>query len=272
VVAPTCTEKGFTLQTCTVCAETAVSDFTAPTGHALTIEDRQDHCVGHGSCLYRCSRCDYVEYVAADASQLQTRTVLVEATCTSGGSETVLCALCDATVSVRFLEAAGHTLETQSNGAVSCTVCGTVITPASGAVLSGSVRSSGKGSVTLELWSDGIRIASVSTEDGSYTFDSLTAGDYLLTVSKENHVTRSYTLHLQAESATQDVSLYLLGDVNGDGKVNMGDISRLYAHVRCVNPLTDPYLLECADVNGKGINMSDIGSLLGHIRGTKTLY
>lgn len=59
------------------------------------------------------------------------------------------------------------------------------------------------------------------------------------------------------------------GDINGDGKVNTTDVSRLYAHVRGTKPLSDE-LLTNADVNGDGkINTTDVSRLYAHVRGTK---
>ena len=58
----------------------------------------------------------------------------------------------------------------------------------------------------------------------------------------------------------------LKGDVNGDGKVNTMDVSRLYAHVRGTNPLSDEQLAN-ADVNGDGkINTMDVSRLYAHVQ------
>lgn len=65
----------------------------------------------------------------------------------------------------------------------------------------------------------------------------------------------------------------LLGDATGDGKVNMGDASAVYAHVRGTTLLTDSVLLAMADVSGDGnINMGDISMIIAHVRGTKPLW
>jgi hypothetical protein len=196
----------------------------------------------------------------------------VEATCTKAGSETVLCALCDATVSLRYLEATGHTLKTEGNGAVSCTLCGLVVTPAFDASISGSVKSTGAGAVSLELWAEDTQIASVSSEDGSYVFEGLTAGDYTLTASKENHVTRSYSISLQEKEVTLDVTLRLLGDVDGDGRVTIGDVGRLYSHISRTRLIVDEYSLQCGNVNGSSLNIADVGILFAHVKETQILY
>lgn len=59
------------------------------------------------------------------------------------------------------------------------------------------------------------------------------------------------------------------GDISGDGKVNMGDTAKLYAHIRGNGMLTDPLVLTTADLDGNGkINMGDMAKLYAMIRGT----
>lgn len=65
---------------------------------------------------------------------------------------------------------------------------------------------------------------------------------------------------------------FLPGDVTGEGVVNMGDVSMLYAHVRGTGVLTDPKVLARCDITGEGrINMADVSGLYAHIRGTRKL-
>jgi Ca2+-binding EF-hand superfamily protein len=57
------------------------------------------------------------------------------------------------------------------------------------------------------------------------------------------------------------------GDVNGDGKLNAGDVARIYAHTRMTALLDDPEQLSRADVNGDGkINVGDTANLYDRIR------
>ncbi|MBQ3527299.1 MAG: leucine-rich repeat protein [Clostridia bacterium] len=53
VVAPTCTENGYTVSECTECGEYSVDSFIACHGHSLIIEE------GDGGYTYTCSECDY---------------------------------------------------------------------------------------------------------------------------------------------------------------------------------------------------------------------
>ena len=57
-------------------------------------------------------------------------------------------------------------------------------------------------------------------------------------VMKNNHVTREYTVTVGAENVTQDVSIYLLGDVLADGKIDAKDVLKLRRHV--FDPVTYP--------------------------------
>ena len=63
------------------------------------------------------------------------------------------------------------------------------------------------------------------------------------------------------------------GDASGDGKVNMADVAKVFAHVRNKNPLTDEVSILCADVTGDGkINMADVARIFAHARGTNPLF
>lgn len=52
------------------------------------------------------------------------------------------------------------------------------------------------------------------------------------------------------------------GDVTGDGKVNVADVSNLYAYVRGTKTITDPDALTAADLTGdRKINIADVSRL-----------
>ena len=139
--------------------------------------------------------------------------------------------------------------------------------------LSGTVTSFGEAGdpVTLTL-SGGGNTYETTTTDGSYRFGAVTAGHYTLTVSKKNHVTRTYTVSA-GSNMTQDVKIHLLGDVTGDGRINVGDTGRVFAHVKGSALITDDYLLDCADVTGDGrINIGDTSRIFAHVKGTGLLW
>jgi uncharacterized protein YjdB len=138
--------------------------------------------------------------------------------------------------------------------------------------ISGSFTTGADGDVTLELiGTAGTRTINVSGKTGIYSFENVSGGTYTLRVSKENHVTREYTVTVSAQTVTQDVKICLLGDVDGNGKINVGDISKLLSHIRGLNLITDEYQLLCANANGGKLNMGDISAIYAHIKGTKKL-
>lgn len=63
------------------------------------------------------------------------------------------------------------------------------------------------------------------------------------------------------------------GDVSGDGKVNIVDVSKVFAHVRKKSILTDAAALAVADVNGdEKINLGDVARIFAHVRGKNPLF
>lgn len=102
--------------------------------------------------------------------------------------------------------------------------------------------------------------------NGSYSFANLLPGDYELQISMDGYVTRSYALTVVDADVTQNAVLNLQGDVTGEGKVNIGDIARIYAHIQGSSLLSD-YALVCADYSGDGnVNMGDTAKLYSFIR------
>ena len=58
------------------------------------------------------------------------------------------------------------------------------------------------------------------------------------------------------------------GDINCDGKRNIADVSKLYAHVRGSIVLEELEVLQLADLNGDGkVNVADVSMLYAQVRG-----
>lgn len=137
-----------------------------------------------------------------------------------------------------------------------------------GVTLSGTVNAS----MTLTLSQDTDILETLTAENGSYSFSNLQPGVYTLTAAAANRVTRSYTVTVAAEAVTQNVKLHLIGDIDGNGLINMVDVSIQYAHIKGTRKLTDEYRLLAANVNGGLLNMNDVSALYAHVKGTKKLY
>ena len=106
-----------------------------------------------------------------------------------------------------------------------------------------------------------------------YDIPSVAAGTYTVQVSKKNHVTREYTVTVGGNVKTLNTEIRLLGDVNGDGRVNAMDCTRLFKHVNKTQQLTDPYALKCAETNGDGrVNAMDCTRLFKHVNKTQLLW
>ena len=91
--------------------------------------------------------------------------------------------------------------------------------------------------------------------------------------SLKNHVTREYSVTVSSGTKTQNAEIRLLGDVNGDGRVNTMDCTRLFKHVNKTQLLTDAYAQKCADTNGDGrVNTMDCTALFKHVNKTKPLW
>jgi hypothetical protein len=53
----------------------------------------------------------------------------------------------------------------------------------------------------------------------------------------------------------------------------MGDVAKLYAHIKGTNILTDENDIDRCDITGDGnVNMGDVAKLYAHIKGTSKLY
>ena len=107
----------------------------------------------------------------------------------------------------------------------------------------------------------------ISDNNYTYQIDDIVPGDSTLTVSQTGSVTRSYSLTLSEGENILDLKLHQPGDINGDGRYNMGDVARIYAHTRSTTVLTD-YELLCADFTGdEKVNIGDTANVYAIVKG-----
>lgn len=114
--------------------------------------------------------------------------------------------------------------------------------------------------------------AIVKGDAAGYSIAGVLPGTYTMKVMKQNHVTREYTVIVGTNTVVQDVEIWLLGDVTGDGNVNIKDWGRMRSHINGTS-LLDGYAFECADVTQDGnVNIKDWGRMRSHINGTNPLW
>ncbi len=112
----------------------------------------------------------------------------------------------------------------------------------------------------------------VTANSDSYTLTDVSAGDYTVQVSKEDHVTREYNVTVGTEMVTLNVEVWLLGDVNGDGDVTVKDKKVIFNHMEGTSALTD-YAFAVGDVDGNGdIVAKDKKMIYNHIEGNSLLW
>ena len=134
--------------------------------------------------------------------------------------------------------------------------------------------------VTVALFADGSAQPQYTTtvpagekSGGKYTavydIPEVAAGTYTMKVSKKNHVTREYTVTVGMENVAQDVEIWLLGDVNGDGTINVKDKKLIFNHLNDPSGALTGYALDVGDVNRDGtINVKDKKLIFNHLKGT----
>ena len=153
-----------------------------------------------------------------------------------------------------------------------------LVDPSASGTLTGTVKSfnSTTDPVTVQLFKSGSSAAAYSTtvkgNSVSYTISGIASGTYTMKVSKKNHVTRAYSVTVSTGTKTQNAQIHLLGDINGDGRINTSDVGKANMHAKNRKLLTG-YEFACGDINGDGrINTSDVGKINMHAKNKKRLW
>jgi hypothetical protein len=165
-----------------------------------------------------------------------------------------------------------------------CSVCGAADPDyVAGVTVSGNYVSFGAASdvLTIQLIAEGqTEAAYVFTNEaapantGSWSIEGVAAGKYTLQVMKKNHVTREYELTVTDGIAAVDVKICLLGDVDGNGKVNYTDYVNVLSQSKYPNEtILTGYARQCADITGEGsITFTDFLAILSHAKGLTSLW
>lgn len=151
----------------------------------------------------------------------------------------------------------------------------TVIVRPKGVSVSGTVTSYGDAgeNVTVQLIEAGHTEPSyediVTGNSAAYSFATVPAGDYTLKVMKKGHAPLTKEITVGDSNVTEDVTIYLIGDVNKDGKIDANDMQRVYAHISGENKFSN---LAQGDVNGDGkVDANDMQRIYAHISGENPL-
>ena len=122
---------------------------------------------------------------------------------------------------------------------------------------------------------DGINDKLVEIKDGKFDISGIADGDYTFTFSANNCAPRAYDVTITDGAAIgleSGVKINLIGDINGDGSISLGDVLKANASARNSKPLTG-YDKSVADINGDGkITLGDVLKMNAHARNSKRLW
>ena len=88
---------------------------------------------------------------------------------------------------------------------------------------------------------------------------------------KQGHAPFTKEITVGDSNVTENVTIYLIGDVNKDGVINGQDLQRLYEHLKGENPLPTGEV-SLGNVNGdSNVNGQDLQRLYEHLKGENPL-
>lgn len=149
------------------------------------------------------------------------------------------------------------------------------VTVAKGFTVSGTIKSYGgeTENVTVTLTPEnGTPMTTVVTgNSAAYKFENVSAGTYTLKVEKKGHAPWTESITVGSAAVAKDVTVYLWGDVNRDGKVNGTDA--LWVRQSSAGGRTlDAYQKVLADLNRDGkVNGTDALWIRQISAGSRTL-
>ncbi len=289
-----CESDGLKVQTCANCGD-RIEEVIPATGHSYGdwVTETESDCENDGLKVQTCSSCgDRIEEVIPAAGHSYSSWVTeTESDCENDGLRARTCSNCGDRIE-EIIPAAGHSYKTEyieptetTEGYTiyECTVCGDsyisdYIDPITNVNFSCTVTSylSDTDTVQIELIKRGETEASYTLTDTGknceFTFENILSGAYTVRISKYGHAVREYTIIITDDMEVQQFEIWLLGDVNGDGQINVQDYAKTLKHIKRTDMLSD-YAEICADINGNGIiNVQDYARILKHVKKVDSLW
>ena len=299
VADPTCTEQGYTTHTCTICGDTYLDTYVDATGHSYgewyTVTEAT--CTVYGEERRDCANCDHYETHTTELADHTYESVVTEPTCTEQGYTTHTCAACGDSYVDGYVDALGHNYESvvtpptyveQGYTTHTCTVCGHsyvdnyVEALIHYDVLEGDCTEwSEESEVPLAIRADAdiakfveVRLNSKVVDPENYT---VTEGSTIVTLKPEYLATLpsgEYSMEIVFTDGVAEATFHItgsavvLGDLNGDGEVDIFDANLIVAYYNGTADL-DADQQRAADVNGDGeIDIFDANLVVSYYNGT----
>ncbi len=289
-----CTEQGYTVYVCR-CGDSYISDYVEPTGHTYGdwVETAAPTCTEDGEETRTC-HCGHAETRSIPATGHSYTSVVTPPNCTEQGYTTYTCH-CGESYIDDYVAATGHTYgDWVETIAPACTDKGEEIRtchcgheekqeiPAAGHAYGDWVETTaptctedGEETRTChcghaekqEIAATGhsheaVVTAPTCTEQGYTTYTCYCGDSYV-----SDYVEPTGHHHVDGVCPDCGDQLYLLGDVNNDGKINLKDVNLIVAYYNGNLELTDVQI-KAADVNGDGkVNLKDVNLIVSHYNG-----
>lgn len=143
IVAPNCTEMGYTIFECKDCKDTYNGDYTDKIAHDYKKTVTAPSCTAMGHTTYTCKNCDY-KYISDYTDKINHSYIadVTEPTCTASGYTVYTCEKCGKTYTADYKDMTGHnpsdwiidkpaTIEHAGEKHIECLTCGEVLSRAS---------------------------------------------------------------------------------------------------------------------------------------------
>ena len=204
VIAPNCTEKGYTLHTCVYCDDNYKDTYTNALGHDYKLtSEKVATCTTDGEKIYTCSRCGDKKTETVKATGHSYTKKVVAPTCTAKGYTLHTCSKCGDSYKDTYTNALGHDYKLTSEKAATCTTDGEKIYTCSrcGDTKTETVKATGHSYTTKVIaptcTEKGYTLHTCSKCGDNYkdTYTNATGHKYEETIVTPTTTEQGYTLH-----------------------------------------------------------------------------